>query len=339
MSFATARQTNDFDLFSTFKHSSSIMKKSHYLILIILLVLNCSFALPAQPQRKTTPQEYIETYKNDAVKDMMLTGVPASITLAQGILESESGNSTLAREANNHFGIKCHNDWRGERIYKDDDAKDECFRKYPDVIASYNDHSRFLRERSRYAFLFDYKTSDYKAWARGLKKAGYATNPKYADHLIRIIEQHHLHQYDRGGKKVPLSKSPEYPVATNLQKPNTTPKQLSESLQYETNANGIPYVVAEKGDTYFSVANEHDMMFWQILKYNEAGKDDLLHEGEVVYLKPKRGKPASEYHVLTPGQSMREVSQIYGIKLRKLYKLNKIEAGVMPEPGTRLRLK
>ena len=181
--------------------------------LLIILSLSIAASVSAQGDaghKKLTTEDYINRFRDDAINDMMHTGVPASITLAQGILESSSGNSMLAREANNHFGIKCHSDWRGERVYKDDDAKNECFRKYPTALASFKDHSRFLRERSRYAFLFDYRITDYKAWAKGLKKAGYATNPRYADHLIRIIEQHELYQYDKGGRKVPLNERPDY---------------------------------------------------------------------------------------------------------------------------------
>ena len=146
--------------------------------------------------KRMTRAEYIATYKDDAIEEMQRTGIPASITLAQGILESGDGNSALARYAKNHFGIKCHSDWKGPTFTMDDDAKDECFRKYRKVIESYKDHSAFLTGRNRYAFLFELKITDYKGWAKGLKKAGYATNPKYPDLLIGIIEKNELYKFD-----------------------------------------------------------------------------------------------------------------------------------------------
>src|SRR5688572_10814709 len=187
------------------------MKKLPLLLFLSLLFQSLSIGQP--PARITVP-EYIQKYREDAIKDMHKMGVPASITLAQGILESESGNSDLARLANNHFGIKCHSDWTGATFHKDDDAKDECFRKYNSVLESFDDHGRFLRERSRYAFLFDYAISDYKNWAHGLKKAGYATNPRYADLLIKLIEEHDLDVYDKGGRNIPVvAGTPVQPIA------------------------------------------------------------------------------------------------------------------------------
>ena len=159
---------------------------------LVLLLLLVSFQLSAQ---NMTRNEYIDKYKDEAIYQMKKYKIPASITLAQGILESGDGNSELAKKSNNHFGIKCHSDWQGERVYYDDDKKDECFRKYNKVKDSYNDHSEFLL-RPRYAALFEYALTDYKSWAKGLKKAGYATNPNYAKHLIKIIEENELHKLD-----------------------------------------------------------------------------------------------------------------------------------------------
>src|SRR5512133_2598751 len=163
---------------------------------ICFLVLNASFSMAQYPERMTRAL-YFETYREIAIREMNRSGVPASITLAQGALESGDGNSRLAKSANNHFGIKCHDDWNGKTIREDDDSRNECFRKYPSVDESYKDHSDYLRSKTRYAFLFDLKVTDYKGWARGLKKAGYATNPSYAESLIKIIEDYNLGMYDR----------------------------------------------------------------------------------------------------------------------------------------------
>jgi flagellum-specific peptidoglycan hydrolase FlgJ len=160
-----------------------------------ILLFIFSFCL-ASAFASNTPEQYIALYKNDAIKEMKEYGVPASITLAQGMLESSNGNSALAVKANNHFGIKCHSDWTGDTYHMDDDEKNECFRKYPNVLDSYRDHSKFLKERSRYAALFTLKITDYKGWAEGLKAAGYATNPKYPQLLVNLIERYQLYIYD-----------------------------------------------------------------------------------------------------------------------------------------------
>jgi len=162
--------------------------KINFTVLSLLLV----FHIAAQNKSEL----YIKKYKDIAISEMNSYGIPASITLAQGILESGNGESRLAVDGNNHFGIKCHNNWNGETIIEDDDEKGECFRKYSNVGDSFRDHSLFLKERSRYEFLFEYKITNYKKWARGLKKAGYATNPKYASLLINIIKKYNLTQYD-----------------------------------------------------------------------------------------------------------------------------------------------
>ena len=167
------------------------MKKLFIYIFVFVALL-----LPGVSNAQTAQEKYISTYADLAVQEMYRSGVPASITLAQGMLESGNGRSELAQKSNNHFGIKCHNNWSGERVYHDDDAKGECFRKYSHPYQSYRDHSDFLRYRDRYKFLFDLKTTDYKGWAYGLKQAGYATDPNYATKLIKIIEDYKLYQYD-----------------------------------------------------------------------------------------------------------------------------------------------
>ena len=167
----------------------------YYVVAAGLLNL-CFIHLEAQSAGRMSREEYIEMYSDIAMKEMLRSGVPASITLAQGMLESDNGNSSLAKKSNNHFGIKCHNDWTGKKVHHDDDSRHECFRKYKTVYDSYVDHSDFLMNTSRYAFLFDLDVKDYRGWAKGLKKAGYATSRTYADMLIRIIEENDLHRYD-----------------------------------------------------------------------------------------------------------------------------------------------
>ena len=183
-----------------------IMKRTITLSLLFVLFAASSPAFGGDEPKRMSSQDYIARYKDDAIRDMQKTGVPASITLAQGMYESENGNSRLAREANNHFGIKCHKEWSGPTFIKDDDTKNECFRKYETVLESYDDHSNFLRTRERYRFLFDYEITDYKKWAYGLKKAGYATNPEYANKLIRIIEDNNLNELDFAGTSATVPK-------------------------------------------------------------------------------------------------------------------------------------
>ncbi len=319
------------------------MKKNISLITLLLF----QFLSFAQPPKRISTTEYIILYKEDAIKDMKKMGVPASITLAQGILESESGNSTLAREAKNHFGIKCHKEWTGETFHKDDDAKDECFRKYRTVLESFDDHGRFLRERSRYAFLFDYNITDYKSWAHGLKKAGYATNPRYAELLIKLIDEHKLFNYDTGGKNMPISLGTPPLVATAPQKVNEHPKQGKPAQKPHkavktgvlVNAQQVPYVVSGKDDSWFSIAVSQDLRLWQVLKYNDARQNDVIEPGSIVYLKPKRGRPSKDFHIVTASETLWEISQQHCVKLKKLIKLNGMESGVTISTGQKIKLR
>lgn len=300
-------------------------------------------------QRMTT-EEYIAKYREDAIKDMVKTGVPACITLAQGILESESGNSKLAQKANNHFGIKCHKEWEGKTFHQDDDARDECFRKYSTVLESFDDHSEFLKTRSRYAFLFELDVTDYKGWAHGLKKAGYATNPNYAHKLIDLIERYNLEAINNEAI-ARMNGAPANAAATLVRQVSVKDKNVSAKSDrnvttvinitpptYYAEQNNVKYVVSKKGDTWVSIAKENDMMVWQVLKYNDALRDDELREGTIVYIKPKRHSAQQKFHVVMPGESMRDISQMYAIKLSSLYKKNQIEPGTVVQPGTKLKL-
>jgi LysM repeat protein len=304
------------------------------------------FVTPDLFAQKITAEDYIDTYKDLAISEMKRSGIPASITLAQGILESANGNSRLAVVANNHFGIKCHG-WEGKEIYHDDNKKSECFRHYKTARESYLDHTDFLMTRSRYAFLFEYKSTDYKNWAKGLRKAGYATDPKYPQRLIDLIERYNLYRYDTGVKpsrKVVEKSSP----ATAESKGKTAKADAWDdfsSFNIERHPvkknNGTDYITAKDGDTYTSLSNELDMMPWQLPKYNEVKASDELYEGRIVYLQPKRRKAERGYetHKVCEGETMYFISQKYAVKLSRLYILNRMKEGTQPEAGDVLNLR
>jgi len=304
----------------------------------------------AQPKNgRMTPEEYIETFKGAALIDMSKTGVPASITMAQGMYESDYGNSPLALNANNHFGIKCHVEWNGSTYHQDDDAADECFRKYKNVQDSYDDHSLFLRSRDRYNFLFNLEITDYKGWAYGLKKAGYATNPQYASKLIDLIERFNLSELDKQGMKMPVQLADQKKVMKNVPDPNSNQSEIrraekpftkksSPKLTSSNTVNNVPFVRARKGDTWLKITRENNLELWQVLSFNDAEKNAILREGEIVYIKSKRNKNETESHIVQEGESMRSIAQLYGIKLKKLYRMNKMSSDSQAKPGDTLHL-
>lgn len=287
------------------------------------------FAASMQAQRRNARyNEYIKQYAPLAVEQMKRHKIPASITLAQGLLESGAGHSELARKSNNHFGIKCGGGWRGRSVRHDDDARNECFRAYRNPMDSYEDHSLFLRRGARYAFLFNLKITDYRGWARGLKKAGYATDPSYANRLITIIEDYELYKYDKQG------------TVRNWEKQVKKKPWLARPHQVFI-ASDIAYVVARDGDTFQVLGKEFDISWKKLVKYNDLHKEYTLEEGDVIYLKEKKKKAAKPYtvYVVRDGDSMHSISQKYGIRLKNLYKMNRKEADYVPEVGDRLRLR
>jgi LysM repeat protein len=310
-----------------------------------IFFLSLFWCFTATAQDKITTEEYIDLYKKIAIDKMKEYRIPASITLAQGILESGSGNSRLAKNAKNHFGIKCHKGWTGKTFYMDDDAKDECFRKYNKVEDSYRDHSLFLTQRGRYSFLFEYDTKDYKSWAYGLKKAGYATNPKYPELLIRIIEKYDLAQYDTGkiGKKRQENdpEVTESAIAIAKMTADLEDAGKSESGRQMYTNNGKKLIIAREGDTYYTIAKEFNIYSWQLFTYNDVDKKHLVKAGELVYLEKKQRKADKKYktHIVHQGESMQEISQIYGIKLKRLYKMNNLPEGIQVKTGTKLKLR
>ena len=270
-------------------------------------------------------KSYIKTYKDLAINEMHRYNIPASITLAQGILESGSGTSVLAIESNNHFGIKCHVKWKGLKTYHDDDAKNECFRKYNSVEESFRDHSIFLSERGRYSFLFELRKNDYKGWAKGLQKAGYATNKQYAKKLIELIRTYNLSQYDK--KRLNKKQQQQFREDNHI---------ITSSEVFEKNY--TKYVLAKEGEFYDDIAEERGLWLWELLKYNECEIDRVLLKGEKVYLQPKRKKGTKSHHIVQEGETMYAISQFYGIKLKHLYKKNRMNFGSEPYVGQKLSL-
>lgn len=275
---------------------------------------------------------YINTYYNIAVLQQKEHAIPASIILAQGLLESGAGLGELARKSNNHFGIKCHN-WEGDKAYHDDDDKGECFRKYARVLDSYEDHSAFLKNRSRYAFLFQLSATDYEAWAHGLKKAGYATDPAYAYKLISLIEKYNLHSYD-------LATAEKVLVADNIvENPIGTVAAYRTHKVYKNNS--IKFVVSELGDTYALLAEELNIRESRLRAYNELNELSVLNPGTQLYLsyKKKRASRSNSHHVVRPGESMYSIAQAYGVKTAKLYEMNEMPYDRAASLGLVLKLR
>ncbi|MFZ5555082.1 MAG: glucosaminidase domain-containing protein [Bacteroidota bacterium] len=309
------------------------MERAKNILLPALLCLVITVNAYAQPaERRISRKEYIEMWKDEAQKNMLEYGIPASITLAQGILESADGNSPLARYANNHFGIKCHDGWEGETFIQNDDKANECFRKYETAEQSFHDHSEFLKTRSRYAFLFDLTHDDYHGWAHGLKKAGYATNAQYGYLLVQIIDENELYKYDAltgVAHKQPKTEEQDF---SNLNK---------ITHEVKVHDNNLKYIIAKDGDSFYKISKEFELGLWQVYKFNDLSKKDVLKNGDVIYLQPKKNKnkEAKEYRVKN-GDSMHSISQKFGVKLKKLYKLNDMMPGTgEPEPGTLIKLK
>jgi LysM repeat protein len=298
------------------------------MLITIFLYFNHFLFFPENYASKITPEQYIENYKDDAIIEMNNYKIPASITLAQGMLESGNGNSTLAVNANNHFGIKCHKDWKGATYIMDDDTKDECFRKYSNVLDSFNDHAKFLTSRSNYTKLFELKITDYKGWAKGLKEAGYATDPKYPKRLIDIIEKYELYRYDRDGKKTKNSQKEISSKPINTEEHKETREIFRLGIK--------KYIVIKEGDTFDKIAQETDKDLWQLYKYNDLTASDTLIPREKLFLQPKRNKAKEPIHIVQKGETMRSISQMYGIKLKRLYHYNNMKPSQEPKPGDTL---
>ncbi len=302
------------------------------LFLLVIFALTASLA-GAQMKWNQRYQTYINQYRDLAIQQMLKYNIPASITLAQGLLESGAGNSELAARGNNHFGIKCHG-WTGRKSYHDDDDTQECFRAYNNVYESFEDHSVLLSTQPRYSSLFSLSKTDYKGWARGLKKCGYATSPTYAQKLIGIIELYKLHEYDRATKYDRFMEQRTY---------KDTPAAKGGMAHPIHAYNKNYYIVAREGDTFKSIGEELGLSYRKIAKYNERDKKDKLTAGEIIYLKKKQKKAEKVYkdrpHVVKAGDSMYSIAQYYGIRLKSLYKKNGLSPDYRIKVGDRLRVR
>ena len=325
--------------------------------------------------------DYVAEYAPLAVSEMHASGIPASITLAQGLLESAAGQSTLARKGNNHFGIKCHSAWDGQRMYRKDDDRDRrgrlvesCFRRYDDPAESYADHSAFLTGSPRYASLFLLRPDDYKGWARGLKKAGYATSRTYADKLIGIIENYELHRYDDASAAQVLlaqtrtpgdapppdavaSAAPGRPALTGAARrirqapaertaapPRRTSSTAAASAEHAVRlANDVKYTVPLPGETLLDVAKRTKRFTSDLASYNETlqAGDAPLASGQRIYLQPKRKsyRGRAKRHVVEPGEDMQAVADRYGLRTDALLERNRMREGQQPAPGEFLQLR
>jgi len=309
-----------------------------------------------------TAEGYIEQWQDEAVRQMQKYGIPASITLAQGILESGNGVSELAQRSNNHFGIKCHASWTGKRTYHDDDEKGECFRVYDDPIDSYEDHSQFLL-RDRYARLFELEPTDYEGWAKGLKACGYATDPAYADRLITLIERHDLQLLDdpnwvaeagdrgegasgegngqdeeSGVAEAEADRAAAHEWEVRKARKGGGSLDLASTHRIRTTEHGVQYVYVEPGDTPEALARALNLMPWQVRKYNEVRKDHAFEAGDRLYLQPKKGHAAHGWHTVRAGQTLWDISQLHGIKTTALARKNRLDPSEPVKPGTKLSM-
>ncbi len=315
--------------------SPALIRKIH------LLVLLCAgfilYAQSAQAQKVLARASYIEKYSDLAVMEMKRSGIPASITMAQAILESDLGRSDLATVANNHFGIKCHVGWEGMKFYYDDDEKDECFRVYKNAEGSFRDHSMFLLTRDRYKKLFNLDPFDYKSWARGLKSAGYATNPKYANMLIKIIEDEKLYQLDNYIAPAVSRNSTGELVFPGLDEDH----KLSYYNLPKYHRNRIDFVVSERGETVKSLTKKLGMLKWEIRKYNELGDDEEIQEGTLLYIQPKRKRAANGFktHIVKEGETIYSISQHYGVKTKWILKRNSLSENTRLRKGQKIWLR
>ena len=319
-----------------------MQKRKFAFLVTILFAASQAFA-----QSKNTIVAYIEKYKDIAMEEMQRTGVPASITLAQGIHETGAGTSDLVTKSNNHFGIKCKTEWIGEKVYHDDDARGECFRKYDDPFISYRDHSDFLRNRAHYSSLFSLDPTDYEAWAHGLKKAGYATNPKYPQILIKLIRDYNLQDYTLValGRKQLDANEPRW--VKNTESTNTALGATSVELKAESKKvypegvfkiNDTKVVFIQKGTSYLKVADEHNISLSRLLDFNDMKDGDVTLEDGLLFLQRKRKTGENETHVVALGETLHDIAQVEGIRLENLLQYNYLTPNVQPKVGEKLYL-
>ena len=311
--------------------------------------------------QRITPEQYVEQYREIAIREMKRNGVPAAIILAQGILETESGNSDLVKRSNNHFGIKCKSNWNAATVYHDDDEAGECFRAYSNAEDSYRDHSNFLRTNGRYASLFNLDPKDYKGWANGLKKAGYATNPRYPEILIRQIETYQLQQYTYAGTgDIPTfegmhtaganetmnvdfteSSAPSGPVQEHAAK-NSMPAaatMVSKIIPFsQTNINGSKAIWVPKNTSLLAIAKDNKIKLSRLLEMNDLKKDGLLAKDQYIFLEKKQKEGDKDFYVVRDGEDLHDVAQANGVLLQSLLEINRLSNNIV-EAGTKIYLR
>jgi len=324
--------------------------KNSFFIFFTLL----SFGLSAQQSELV--KNYISQFKDLAIAEMQRTGVPAAIKLAQAINETMAGASDLVMRSNNHFGVKCKSTWTGETVKHNDDARGECFRKYPSPDESYRDHSDFLKANQRYAFLFNLDPTDYAGWAWGLKKAGYATNPRYATALIKTIEDYGLQHYSF----IALGKIPDkaYELANtenpaDENKSGATAEEVRTVVKTETataekgakypkgqfKINETKVVYVPKSTSYLAIAKEYDVDLSKIFEFNDMPRSEEVDKDRLVYLQRKRKTGNNEFHTVQPGETLHDIAQQQAIRLESLIELNWLQPGEIPAIGEQLSLK
>lgn len=309
-----------------------LMKLKTFISGLLFFLCGCVYA---QSYKSAETDAYVQRYHKIAVRHMLQYKIPASITLAQGILESGSGRSTLAIKANNHFGIKCKEGDTGPSFFKTDDKKGECFRKYKNAEESFEDHAKFLAERKYYQSLFKLKTTDYKGWAKGLKNCGYATNSKYPSILIAIIEQNKLYEYDKN----PIKYTDADDVDNQKNKKDIQNTDNDKITPSNDVLNGVRYVVVQKGNTLYGIARSAGVSVSDLLIYNDINSSYVLKVGERIFIQPKQNRFTSvKYHIVKYGESVWAVSQLYAIKQSELAKINNIKINAILKPGQRLKL-
>jgi LysM repeat protein len=303
---------------------------------------------------------YVNTYKALAITEMQRTGIPAAITLAQGIHESEAGNSDLVKRSNNHFGIKCKDEWTGDRVYHDDDARGECFRSYPSAEDSYKDHSDFLKKGARYAFLFNLNPTDYEGWANGLRKAGYATNPRYPQILIKYIQDYNLEQYSLiamgklkpsdevvltvpGAPARPLTALNDGPAVTVIPgaggavvTPAGGAPQTYPEGEFQINRTRV--IFAKAGVSLLSIADQYDISLPRLLEFNDLKEEDVLVRDQLLFLQRKRRTGANEFHIVQEGETVYDICQKEGVRCQDLLEMNQLGPGTQPAAGEKIYL-
>ncbi len=318
---------------------------------ISISLLFSFFSLAVLGQRLTI-EEYVDQFKDIAMNEMRRSGIPAAITLAQGILESENGNSELVKKSNNHFGIKCKSNWTGESVTHDDDANGECFRAYSNAGDSYRDHSDFLKANQRYASLFRLDPTDYAGWARGLKKAGYATNPRYPELLVKYIEQNNLQQYSL----VVLNKLPETDVAAQISAanenkitPQITASQakplpsvqdavLSPDPGKVISINNIKCTYAKNGTSLLAIANVHNISLSKLMEFNEMKEDGLLGKDQYIFLAKKAKNGDQDFYTVQSKETLNDIAQLTGVQLKYILEYNGLNEAAKLNPGTKILL-